>query len=487
MDYLPVFLQLRANRAVIVGGGRIAARKADLLLRSGACLTVVAPQLHEDLHSRAAAGELTHLAESFVPAHLDGAAIAIAATGLRDVNTAVSEAARARNIPVNVVDDASLSTFIFPAIIDRSPLVIAVGSAGQAPVLARWVRERIEAILPAGLGALARFMGERRKGVQRALSPAARRAFWERIVRGGTGTRLLAGDEPGARRAFEAELLISQLTTSAATGGSALGEVYLIGAGPGDPDLLTLRALQLLQQADVVLYDRLVPTAVLERARREARRIFVGKSHGSDDGDQGRTSQTHIHELMIRFARQGLKVARLKGGDPFIFGRGGEEAEALARRGIPYLVVPGITAALGAAAGAGIPLTQRGLAQSVTFVTGHLPEDDSLDWRTLARAGQTVVFYMGVGKLSAIVTRLRAAGAPDTLPAALVERATLAEQRVLRGTLAQIADLGSRAGVSPPALLIVGEVVAASAASEPAGVPAPATTAETAADLIQPI
>ncbi|HEV2442887.1 MAG TPA: uroporphyrinogen-III C-methyltransferase, partial [Steroidobacteraceae bacterium] len=243
-----------------------------------------------------------------------------------------------------------------------------------------------------------------------------------------------------------------------------------------------------LQQADVVLYDRLVPAAALERARREARRIFVGKSHGNDDGDQGRTSQEHIHELMIGFARQGLKVARLKGGDPFIFGRGGEEAEALARQGIPYLVVPGITAALGAAAGAGIPLTQRGLAQSVTFVTGHLPEDDSLDWRTLARAGQTVVFYMGVGKLDAIVTRLRAAGAPDTLPAALVERATLAEQRVLRGTLARIADLGSRAGVSPPALLIVGEVVAASAAaSEPAEVPAPATTAETAADLIQPI
>ncbi|HEV2441836.1 MAG TPA: NAD(P)-dependent oxidoreductase, partial [Steroidobacteraceae bacterium] len=268
MDYLPVFLQLRASRAVIVGGGRIAARKADLLLRSGARLTVVAPRLHEDLRSRAAAGELTHLAESFVPAHLDGAAIAIAATSLGDVNTAVSEAARARNIPVNVVDDASLSTFIFPAIIDRSPLVIAVGSAGQAPVLARWVRERIEAILPTSLGALARFMGERRKSVQRALGPAARRAFWERIVRGGTGTRLLAGDEPGARRSFEAELLVSQLTTSAATGGSALGEVYLIGAGPGDPELLTLRALQLLQQADVVLYDRLVPAAVLERARR---------------------------------------------------------------------------------------------------------------------------------------------------------------------------------------------------------------------------
>jgi len=482
MDYLPVFLQLRSLRAVIIGGGRIAARKADLLLRAGACVTVVAPRLHEDLRSRAAAGELTHLAESFVPAHLDGAVIAVAATGLEEINTAVSEAARERNLPVNVVDDASLSTFIFPAIIDRSPIVIAVGSAGQAPVLARWVRERIEAILPAGLGALARFMGERRSRIRRSLGQAARRGFWERIVHGKAGAHLLAGDRAGAERAFDAELLVSQLTTSAVTGGSALGEVYLIGAGPGDPDLLTLRALQLLQQADVVLYDRLVPAAVLERARREARRLFVGKSHG-DGAD--RTPQEDIHRLMIRFARQGLKVARLKGGDPFIFGRGGEEVEALARHGIPYLVVPGITAALGAAAAAGIPLTQRELSQSVTFVTGHDAGSDSLDWRTLAQPHRTVVFYMGVGKLEPIVARLSAAGAADTLPAALIERATLPGQRILRGTLATIADLGSGAAISPPALLIVGEVVAASLAAEPAALPAPA--AETAADLIQPI
>ncbi|MGH8180234.1 MAG: uroporphyrinogen-III C-methyltransferase, partial [Steroidobacteraceae bacterium] len=406
------------------------------------------------------------------------------------------------NVPVNVVDDASLSTFIFPAIIDRSPVIVAVSSAGHAPVLARWVRERIEAILPAGLGTLARFMGEQRKSVQRVLGVAARRTFWERIVRGKTASRLLAGDEPGARRAFEADLLISQLTTSAATGDSALGEVYLIGAGPGDPDLLTLRALQLLQQADVVLYDRLVPVQVLERSRREARRIFVGKSVSrgappGEGGSQGAATaaragrgasqsavQEDIHELMIRFARQGLKVARLKGGDPFIFGRGGEEVEALARHGIPYLVVPGITAALGAAAGAGIPLTQRGLAQSVTFVTGHLPEDDSLDWRTLARPGQTVVFYMGVGHLSSLVDRLRAAGAADTLAAALVERATLPEQRVLRSTLAGIAELGNRAGITAPALLIVGEVVGISGASEPTSTP---MAGETAADLIQPI
>jgi uroporphyrin-III C-methyltransferase / precorrin-2 dehydrogenase / sirohydrochlorin ferrochelatase len=502
MDYLPVFLQLRSACAVIIGGGRIAARKADLLLKCGARVTLIAPELHEDLCKRVADGELTHVAESFVPRHLDGATIAIAATARKEVNSAVAEAARERRVPLNVVDDASLSTFIFPAIIDRSPIIVAVGSAGRAPVLARWVREQIEAILPASLGALARFMGERRSSVQRALGAAARRGFWERIVRGKAGARVLAGDAAGAQHAFEAELLVSQLTTTAATGSSALGEVYLIGAGPGDPDLLTLRALQLLQQADVVLYDRLVPAAVLERARREARRIFVGKVHGSADGH---TPQKDIHELMIRFARQGLKVARLKGGDPFIFGRGGEELDILARHGIPYLIVPGITAALGAAASAGIPLTQRGLAQRVTFVTGHTAEDDSLDWTALARAGQTVVFYMGVGNLGFIVARLRAAGAAETLPAALVERATLPEERVLRGTLSHIADLASRAGISAPALLIVGEVAAATAdgyatmRSEPVSGEHPATTAdvlppgmargtarETAADLIQP-
>jgi uroporphyrin-III C-methyltransferase/precorrin-2 dehydrogenase/sirohydrochlorin ferrochelatase len=480
MDYLPVFLQLRAARALIVGGGRIAARKADLLLKAGAGVTVVAPRLHDDLRRRVAAGELTHLAEAFLPAHLDGAVIAVAATGLKDVNTAVAAAARERGVPVNVVDDAALSTFIFPAIIDRSPIVVAVGSAGQAPVLARWVRERIEAILPAGLGALARFMGERRGIIRRFLGPAARRGFWERIVRGNAGAHLLAGDEAAAERAFDAELLTSQLTTAPVTGGSALGEVYLIGAGPGDPDLLTLRALQLLQQADVVLYDRLVPAAVLERARREARRIFVGKSHG-EGADR---AQEDIHQLMIRCAREGLKVARLKGGDPFIFGRGGEEVEVLARHGIPYLVVPGITAALAAAAAAGIPLTLRQLSQSVTFVTGHNAAGESLDWRSLAHANQTVVFYMGVGRLEPIVERLRAAGAADTLPAALIERATLPGQRILRGTLARIAALGNRAGISAPALLILGEVVAVSLAAEPAAVPAAA--AETAADLIQP-
>ena len=472
MDHLPVFLHLRAAPAVVVGGGRVAQRKIELLRRCGAEVTVVAPGLNEELAERAAAGEIRHLAESFQPHHLDGARLAIAATDRKTVNTAVSEAARARAIPVNVVDDPVLSTFIFPAIIDRSPIVVAVGSAGNAPVLTRWVREQIEALLPGTLGALARFIGERRKGVQEALRPSARRSFWERIVGGKVGSRILRGDEDSAQRDFERELRASQLTTSGATGARALGEVYLIGAGPGDPDLLTLRALQLLQQADVVLYDRLVPEAVLERSRREARRIFVGK--GATQGPRGpHTDQERIHELMLRFARDGLKVARLKGGDPFIFGRGGEEIEMLAHHAIPYVVVPGITAALGAGAAAGIPLTHRKMAQSFTLVTGHPLQDAVLDWPALARPHQTVVFYMGVAHLAQIVSRLIAAGAPSSLPAALIERATLPEQRTLRGTLETIAALAGEAHICPPALLVIGEVAAfnGDAAAQACGTP----------------
>ncbi len=459
MDHLPIFLNLRAVPVVVIGGGRIAQRKIDLLLRVGARITVVAPRLNPTLTQRAAAGEIEHLGMPFAANHLDGAQLVIAATDLRPLNAEVSAAARARAIPVNVVDDPELSSFYFPALVDRAPLTVAIGSAGQAPVLTRWVREQIEALLPQRLGDLGRFMGTRRQAIQRALAPAARRPFWERIVRGVAGSRALAGDLAGAQSAYERELRLARLT-GAGTGASApLGEVYLIGAGPGDADLLTLRALQLLQQADVVLYDRLVPAAVLERARRDAERVLVGKSSVRGPGEP-HTPQERIHELMVQYAQRGLRVARLKGGDPFVFGRGGEEAEHLARHGIPYLVVPGITAALGAAAAAGIPLTHRDLAQSVTLVTGHPLEDDTLDWTALARPHQTVVFYMGVAHLTHICDRLRAAGASAALPAALIERATQPGQRRVTGTLADIAALGHHAGIAPPALLVVGEVAA---------------------------
>jgi uroporphyrin-III C-methyltransferase / precorrin-2 dehydrogenase / sirohydrochlorin ferrochelatase len=466
MDYLPLFMQLRSQPVVVVGGGHIAIRKVDLLRRSGAQITVVSPELREELHKLAARGELRHIAEKFTEAHVEGATLVIAATNDHEINVAISAAAQARRIPVNVVDTPALSTFIFPAIVDRSPIIVGVSSGGESPVLARRVREQIEALLPAKLGALARFMGARRKAVQQALGPLARRPFWERVVGGMVGTRVLAGDEQTAEMAFESELRTSHLTTSPSTGGSRVGEVYLIGAGPGDPDLLTLRALQLLQQADVVLYDRLVPDAVLDRSRRDAERIFVGKEAGDH------TVQDRIHELLVHYARKGLRVARLKGGDPFVFGRGGEEIEVLTRHNIPYVSVPGITAALGAASYAGIPLTHRRLAQSVTFVAGHVLEDDALDWRSLAGPRQTVVFYMGVSHLDRIVAKLREAGAKSEHPAAVVERATLPGQRTLRGTLETIAELARAAGVAAPALLIVGDVTTFMATGVTAGVAA---------------
>ena len=478
MDYLPLFLQLRSQPVVVVGGGRIAIRKVDLLRRSGAQITVVSPELREELHKLASQGELRYIEERFAAAHIEGATLVIAATDDHNVNAAVSAAAQARRIPVNVVDNPTLSTFIFPAIVDRSPIIVGVSSGGESPVLARRVREQIEALLPAKLGPLARFMGARRKAVQQALGPLARRPFWERVVGGVVGTRVLAGDEKAAEKAFESELRTSQLTTSPATGGSGIGEVYLIGAGPGDPDLLTLRALQLLQQADVVLYDRLVPDAVLDRSRRDAERIFVGKEAGDH------TVQDRIHELLVHYARQGLRVARLKGGDPFVFGRGGEEIEVLVRHNIPYISVPGITAALGAASAAGIPLTHRRLAQSVTFVAGHVLEDEALDWRSLAGPRQTVVFYMGVSHLDRIIAKLRDAGAKSDHPAAVVERATLPEQRTLRGTLETIAEVARKANVTAPALLIIGDVTTFMAGAT-TGVAAGATTGATALDIPQ--
>ena len=468
MDHLPIFLRIEDREAVVVGGGAVAARKTELLLRCGARVTIVAPSLghaaaellaaHRPDSGATRLGRLAHLETEFVPAHLDSAVLAIAATDRHETNVLVSEAARERRIPVNVADDPDLSSFILPAIVDRSPVLVAVGSQGSAPVLARRLREQLEALLPARLGALARFAGARRHSVQQALPTSERRPFWERILGGRIGAQVLAGDEAGASAAFDAALGAFRAR------GPHLGEVYLIGAGPGDPDLLTLRALQCLQEADVILYDRLVSEAVLERARREAERVFVGKCAAPRDADADGAAQERIHALLIEYARRGLRVARLKGGDPFIFGRGGEEIAALVRHGIPFTVVPGITAGVGAAAAAGIALTHRQLSQSVTFATGQFAEDDTLDWLALARPRQTVVFYMVVAQLERIVARLREAGAPPDRPAALVERATLPEQRVLRTRLSEVARLARTRNVAAPALLIIGEVAAAAEA-----------------------
>ena len=449
MDYLPVFLDLRERRVLVVGAGVVAVRKVELLLRAKALVRVVAPRLHAQLLLHRDAGRIEHVAAPFEPHHLDGVVFAIAATDQPDINQAVAAGCAARAIFVNVVDDAGASSCVLPSIVDRSPVIVAIGTGGRSPTLARRLRTQLEASLPARLGELAALAGRLRGRVRQALPDALRRrSFWEQLLSGSVATQVLAG-----RTEAVEQLIDEQLRLAAAASGPPRGEVYLIGAGPGDPDLLTLRAQQLLQQADVVLYDRLVSEAVLERVRREALRIFVGKQSG-----RHRVTQEHIHALLLEHAALGHRVARLKGGDPFVFGRGGEEIEVLRRAGIPVTVVPGITAALGAAASAGIPLTHRGLAHAVTFVTAMGEGAESLDWRALAAPLQTVVFYMGVAQLPRIIERLRQHGAPPGRAATIIERATLPDERVLSAPLEQIVALAQQARVGAPALLIVGEV-----------------------------
>jgi uroporphyrin-III C-methyltransferase / precorrin-2 dehydrogenase / sirohydrochlorin ferrochelatase len=446
MDYFPIFLRLANAPVLVVGGGTVAERKVDLLLRTSAQVRVIAPELVPGLAERAAAGEITHVATEFRPEHLDGVRLAIAATDKHAINAWVARQAERRNIPVNVVDDRELSRFIVPAIVDRSPVVVAVGSSGDAPVLTRRLRERLESFLPQRLGTLARLAGKLRPTVKaRIESPARRRKFWENFFDGTVAADVLAG------RSVDAAEIASTLGTD----GQDAGEVVLVGAGPGDPGLLTLRALRALQNADVILYDRLVSAEILDLARRDAERINVGKAAGG-----AQVSQDEINALLVQLAQQGKRVCRLKGGDPFIFGRGGEELEALAAAGVRFEVVPGVTAAAGCAAYAGIPLTHRDHAQSLVFVTGHTKDeaDDSIDWDHLARPAQTVVFYMGLGHLERIVSRLRAHGAPESRGAAIVEQGTRAEQRVVTGSLADLAQKTRQAGIQSPALLIVGEV-----------------------------
>ena len=447
MDYFPIFLRLAGEPVLVVGGGEVAARKIDLLLRTSAKVHVVAPELVAGLAKRVAAGEIVHVAAEFTPEHLDGVRLAIAATDKRAINAWVAHQAERRNIPVNVVDDRELSRFIVPAIVDRSPVVVAVGSSGDAPVLTRRLRERLESFLPQRLGALAKLAGKLRPTIKaRIESPARRRKFWENFFDGTVAADVLAGrsvDVDGHRE------------HTADADEQDAGEVVLVGAGPGDPGLLTLRALRALQNADVILYDRLVSAEVLDLARRDAERINVGKTAGS-----AQVSQDEINALLVQLAQQGKRVCRLKGGDPFIFGRGGEELEALAAAGVRFEVVPGVTAAAGCAAYAGIPLTHRDHAQSLVFVTGHVKAegDDALDWDQLARPAQTVVFYMGLGSLEQILQRLREHGAPESRAAAVVEQGTRATQRVVTGTLADLARKANEEGVQSPALLIVGEV-----------------------------
>ena len=451
MRYFPLFFNLHEQKVLVVGGGAVALRKLELLERAGALVTLVAPRVEPEIERRAAAGRITLEIREFAPDDLNGARLAVAATSRRALNRWIASLADARSIPVNVVDDREASRVIVPALIDRDPVLIAVSSGGASPVLARRLRERLEALISARTGKLASWLAELRAVSRRRLArPDARRRYFEALVDGAAARRFIEGDESGARR------LAQQLLASSAAAGPAVGEVTLVGAGPGDPELLTLKALRALQDADVILHDRLVAGAVLDFARRDAERICVGKSAGGAGASQAR-----INELLIEHARRGRRVVRLKGGDPFIFGRGGEELEALARAGIGFSVVPGISAANGCAAYAGIPLTHRDHANSVSFVTGHGDEDgNEPDWRALARPKATTVIYMGLARLGSIAAKLIENGAPPERPAAVISRGTTPEQRTTVASLQHIASAAQSGGHESPALLIVGEVAA---------------------------
>jgi len=444
LDYLPLFARLGGRPCLVVGAGEVGLRKARTLLAAGAQVTVVAPAACEALASLAAAGKLCWRRGTFDPVLVEGQLLVIAATGRPDVDAQVQQAANRAGRLVNVVDDAARCSYIFPAIVDRSPIVVAISSGGTAPVLARLLRERLEALLPASLGRLAALAGRWRGRVGRqALSFVRRRRYWERVLDGDIASLVHAGRE------VEAEQAMARALDEADAGGC----VYLVGAGPGDPGLLTLRALQVMQRADVILHDRLVSPGILALARRDARLVSVGKQPGGRAHDQAA-----INARLVAEAREGRRVCRLKGGDPFVFGRGGEELEALHAAGVAFEVVPGITAAVGCAAYAGVPLTHRDHNSAVTLVTAHCRESvECLDWAELARPGHMLAVYMGVGQVPRIREALLSHGRAAATPVAFVENGTTRRQRVVRSTLGSMHADAARERVAAPAMLFIGE------------------------------
>ncbi len=456
MDFLPVFLNIKDKPCLVVGGGEVAARKARLLMKAGAQVTVLAPTLGSTMTQLVAQGKIVHRVQELNADALGSFELlndhflVIAATSDAAVNQQLYVAAQARGIPINVVDQPALCSFILPSIIERAPIMVAVSSGGASPILARLLRARLEAFIPAAYGRLAALAGRfRTKVKQRFSGPEARRRFWEKVLQGPIAEMMMAGRDAAAHQALEAAL------DHTAPESLAQGEVYLVGAGPGDPDLLTFRALRLMQQADVVVYDRLVTPVILELVRREAERIYAGKSR-----DHHVLPQETINDLLVRLAREGKRVLRLKGGDPFVFGRGGEEIETLAAEKIPFQIVPGITAANGCAAYAGIPLTHRDYAQSCIFVTGQLKDGSvDLNWPVLVQPRQTIVVYMGLLGVEVLCRELIAHGMNAAVPAALIEQGTTPHQRVLAGTLMTLPEMVKNAQARAPTLIIVGEVV----------------------------
>ncbi|WLS80885.1 siroheme synthase CysG [Erwinia pyri] len=445
MDYLPIFADIRNKPVLIVGGGDVAARKIELLRRAGAHVNIAARELCEELTALEKSGAVSWIAKAYQPSQLDSAWLVIAATDDGELNARVFTDASERRLLANVVDDQPKCAFIFPSIVDRSPLVVAISSSGTAPVLARLLREKLEALLPANLGQMAEIAGQWRNKVKERFSKMSdRRRFWERAFNGLFASQVASGNIDGAKRTLDQQLDDPEASE---------GEIILVGAGPGDAGLLTLRGLQVMQQADVVLYDHLVSDEILDLVRRDADRICVGKRANAHSVPQEETNR-----LLVELAKKGKRVVRLKGGDPFIFGRGGEELQAAVEAGIPFQVVPGVTAAAGATAYAGIPLTHRDHAQSATFITGHCRADgEGMDWASLARARQTLAIYMGTMKAAEISAQLIAHGRDAQTPVAVIGRGTRQDQQVLIGTLQELDALAHRAPT--PALLVIGEVV----------------------------
>ncbi|MFT5938421.1 MAG: uroporphyrin-III C-methyltransferase/precorrin-2 dehydrogenase/sirohydrochlorin ferrochelatase [Paraglaciecola sp.] len=449
MQYFPIFIDTSELNCLVVGAGEVAARKVELLLKTQAQITVVAPWACDTLERLAQKQAISLQLRPYHSDDLDARQLVFVATDNSEVNKQIHGQAKARNILVNVVDNTPLCQFITPSIVDRSPIIIAISSGGVAPVLLRYLRQKLESLIPQNISLLGKFSERFRSQVkQRFNSVTKRRYFWEDVLDGDIAEQVLHGNDTKAQQMMEQKLTLDEHD-------SGIGEVYLVGAGPGDPDLLTFRALRLMQKADVVVYDRLVSPQILELVRRDAEKIYVGKARSLHT-----IPQDEINQLLADLALAGNRVVRLKGGDPFIFGRGGEEIETLVEKGISFQVVPGITAASGAASYAGIPLTHRDHAKSVVFATGHLQDNSiNLNWPMLAQQDQTTVFYMGLTGLPIICQKLMEHGMPASTQIALVQSATTAEQKVVTGCLTDIEHKAKAANIKPPALIIVGSVV----------------------------
>lgn len=451
MDHLPIFLDVRDKIVVVSGGGTLAARRVERALSAGAQVKLFVTELSEEIQPFLSNEKVSHFQREAELADFEGAILAYGAEENLQKDKRLHEVAKSAGVLTNIADTIELCDFISPAILDRTPIVAAVASSGASPILARTIKAELESVIPATFGELSKFLGQFRDEVASQITNSTqRRRFWEDVTESAVAERIMTGDMAGAE-----EALREKLRAFRESGGRHVGEIYLVGTGPGDPDLLTFRALRLMQRADVVLYDRLIEQQILTLVRRDAERIYVGKKK-----NQHTMSQEDISRLLAELALQGKRVLRLKGGDPFIFGRGGEEIEEIARHNIPFQVVPGVTAAAGCAAYAGIPLTHRDHAQACIFVTGHAKDGEvDLNWSALVQPNQTIAIYMGLSMIGPLTTSLIKHGMQSDMPAAIIENGTQRQQRVITGTISNIADRAEQAALQGPAIIVVGTVV----------------------------